>query len=431
MLDNREIAALIWLGAVVIWVLSQHERRESIGGVLKAFFQPSIVTSLLAMLAWIGLELWVGARLSLWNGAHFKSTVLWTVGSAGVLFFNCAKAASDPHFFRRTIIATVGVAVFVEFFMNLHVMSLPAELVLQLMLVLLSLLVALGGVKPEHKAAKILGEVLLGGIGFVLFIYTVRQAYLGWDRTDGRALLLEFALPVWLTTGLLPFLYLLSLYIVYDTAFRGINWATAGSRSRWRSRMALLSGLHFQTGAVQKFTWNWATRLSEAPTLCAARGVVAAFLEELRGAQQKRINEEERIQRHVGSQETDEEGRRLDRREFAATIDALRWLDTCQTGWYRNHGGRYRDDLMKIIGDDFTHHGLPRESGITLRVSKDGQAWYAWRRTVTGWCIAMGAAGPPTDQWEYDGPEPPQGFPGTDAVWGDRSLVEQVNRNWR
>jgi hypothetical protein len=43
-------------------------------------------------------------------------------------------------------------------------------------------------------------------------------------------------------------------------------------------------------------------------------------------------------------------------------------------GWYRrNQGGRYRDDLMKIIGDDFTRHGLPRDSGITLRVSEDSQ----------------------------------------------------------
>lgn len=429
--DNREIAALIWLGAAALWVLSQQNLRESIGGVVKAVFQPLIVIPLLAMLAWIGVEVWAGARLLLWNAALAKTTVLWTAGSAGVLFFNCAQAAADPHFFRRTIVATVGVAAFVEFFMNLHVMSLPAELVLQFVVIVLSLLAAVGGLKPEHKPAKILCEVLLAIIGFALFIYTVRQAYLGWDRIDGRALLLEFALPIWLTAGLLPFLYVLSFYVVYDAAFRGINWATADGRSRWRSRLALLSALHFRTGAVRKFTWNWAKRLSEAPTFSAARGVVAAFLEELRRARQAQLDEQERIQRYTGSQETDAEGRRLDRREFAATIDALRWLETCQMGWYRNRGGRYRDDLLKMIGDDFTRQGLPKESGITLRVSRDCQARYAWRRTVTGWCFAIGAAGPPPEQWEYDGPEPPQGFPGKDRGWGDRPFSDQGNRNWR
>ena len=69
-----------------------------------------------------------------------------------------------------------------------------------------------------------------------------------------------------------------------------------------------------------------------------------------------------------------------------------------------------------MIGDDFTRQGLPKESGIALRVSKDGQAWYAWRRTVTGWCFAIEAIGQTPNQWEYDGPEPPQGFPGKDRA---------------
>ena len=348
-----------------------------------------------------------------------------------MLFFNCTQAASDPRFFRRTMVATIGVAVFVEFFMNLYVMSLPTELVLQFVIIVLSLLAAVGGIKPEHRPAKILCEVLLAAIGFALFIYTVRQVYLGWDDIDGRSLLLEFALPIWLTAGLLPFLYVLSSYVVYDAAFRGINWATADRRSRWRSRLAVVSALHFRKGAVQKFTWNWAKRVSEATSFSAARDVMAMFLEQLRRARKAELDEQERMQRYAGSHETDEDGRRLDRREFAATIDALRWLETCQMGWHRNRGGRYRDDLLKMIAGDFTRQGLPKESGITLRVSNDGQAWYAWRRTVTGWCFAIGAAGPPPDQWEYDGPEPPQGFPGQDRIWGDTPLPGQANTNWR
>ena len=95
-----------------------------------------------------------------------------------------------------------------------------------------------------------------------------------------------------------------------------------------------------------------------------------------------------------------------DRRELKETIDALSKLHMYQMGCYGNLGGRYRDDLLQIIGKDLTRSGLPEESGITLRVSEDGQSWYAWRRTVTGWCFAIGAAGPPPNQWEFDGLEP-------------------------
>lgn len=429
--DNREIAALILFGAAAVWVLSKPKLREGIGGILKSFFQPIIFIPLFAMLAWIGLELWAGSRLGLWSTSLAKGTLLWVLGSAGVLFFNCTQAASDPRFFRRTLHGTIGVAVFVEFFVNLYVLSLPGELVLQVVILVLSLLAAVAALKAEHKPVKILCEVLLAGIGFALFGCTMRQTYLGWEQLDGQTLLLEFALPIWLTAGLLPFLYILSFYIVYDSAFRGVNWATKETGPQWRARLALLSTLHFNAFAVQKFTWNWAKRVTEAPTLRTARRVVAEFIDESRRSEQAKRDEEERIQRYARSNEADAHGRRLDRREFKETASALRSLALYQMGWYRNHGGRYNEDLLAMFRNDFTSDGLPRESGITLKVSADGQSWYGWRRTTTGWRFAIGAAGPPPEQWEYDGAEPPRGFPGQDPAWGERPFSDEASRNWQ
>lgn len=85
-------------------------------------------------------------------------------------------------------------------------------------------------------------------------------------------------------------------------------------------------------------------------------------------------------------------------------------------GWHRNRGGRYDENLLRIVGD-LTSQGLPTEHGIQMSVREDGQAWFAWRRSVTGWCFAIGAAGPPPSEWEYEGPDPPAGFPGMDSSW--------------
>lgn len=96
---------------------------------------------------------------------------------------------------------------------------------------------------------------------------------------------------------------------------------------------------------------------------------------------------------------------------------------------YRTRGGRYRAELLDILGD-FTNHGLPGEHGIELHVTPDGQRWWAGRRTVAGWYLAIGAAGPPPDQWEYDGEAPPGGFPGEHPVWGDRPFSFDACANW-
>jgi len=81
---------------------------------------------------------------------------------------------------------------------------------------------------------------------------------------------------------------------------------------------------------------------------------------------------------------------RKDQREIKETREALRWIKTCHLGHYNNRG-KYRTDLMSgVLLDDFTCQGLPDEHGITMRVRKDEQAWYAWRRTLSGHVLGIG-----------------------------------------
>jgi hypothetical protein len=65
-----------------------------------------------------------------------------------------------------------------------------------------------------------------------------------------------------------------------------------------------------------------------------------------------------------------------------------------------------------------------------VQVSPGGGSWHAWRRTPSGWVFAIGAAGPPPDQWEYDGAEPPSGFPGESPDWGSGPFDYDSAPNW-
>ena len=117
----------------------------------------------------------------------------------------------------------------------------------------------------------------------------------------------------------------------------------------------------------------------------------------------------------------------MDRREFDETIRALEALSSAHMGWYRHEpAGRYRDkiaDFMSIYA-----RGLREEHGITMKVAGDGQSWYAWRRTESGWLFGVGAASKPPDQRFYDGEYPPRGFPGPDGRWA--AFPSIAARNW-
>ena len=159
--------------------------------------------------------------------------------------------------------------------------------------------------------------------------------------------------------------------VVYDGALRGVNWASSDWRARWRTRLVLVRDFRLRRNELRSFTWMWIKRAAMAPDVTGARAVVQQFRDEQRAVEQAKRDAEERLRRYAGSNRTDTEGRRLDQREFKETTEALRFLATCQMGWYRNRGGRYhRETLLSVIGDDFTRHGLPKDHGIAVRFTK-------------------------------------------------------------
>ena len=101
LLNNRELASLIWLIVAAAWVLSRRDLRARITSIFKGLANPLLLLPLLGMLGWIALEIWAGGKLALWNTGLISNTVVWTVGTALVLYFNVDKATEDPLFFSK------------------------------------------------------------------------------------------------------------------------------------------------------------------------------------------------------------------------------------------------------------------------------------------------------------------------------------------
>jgi hypothetical protein len=382
------------------------------------------------MVAYVGVLVRIGWHVGLWNLNLIKGTIIWFVVSGLVLLMNSARTGKEARFFRRTALRTLEATVFVESFTNLFVLSLPAELVLQPVVALLVMLSVVAGGEKRYRDAKRFVDGLLVLVGLSVASFSMVQLVRQWDELNKSANLLEFVLPVWLTLGLLPFIYLVSLYAAYESSFKRIDFMVKDRATRRRAKLALVATMYGRTRNLDAFTGDCAEEVALTASLTEARDVIKKYRASRREQEAAMEEEQARLKRYAGVEGSDADGRRLDRREFKETTGALRWLATCQMGWYSNPGNRYRADLFEILSGSFTWQGLPSEHGITLHVAEDGQSWWAWRRTITGWCFAIGAAGPPPDQWEYDGSEPPDGFPGEDERWGDGPFSLASNRNW-
>lgn len=383
------------------------------------------------MMAFVATLAYAGWRVGVWYPSMITGTVVWFVSSAVALLVNISKVWGEPTFFRRKSLSLLAPTVFVEYLANLYAFNFFVEILLQPILAILVMLSSVASKEPQSRPVKHLADTLLALASMAVIGFAVFQFVSLWDQPDASILVLNFALPVWLTIGILPFIYIMAAYAAYKSSFRRIGFflSESDNRSRQRVKLALLTTLRGDLRHVVGFVGYWVTEADSAGSFAATREVIKKYLaskcKDEALVQEKRA----RLVMYSGIVGTDSAGRQLDRREFEETTDALNWLAFCQMGWHNNNS-RYRDDLMQVFKYGFNRKGLPDEHGITMYVAEDGQAWWAWRRTITGWCFAVGAAGPPPDRWEFDGPEPPDGFPGQGPRWGNEPFSLDSNRNW-
>jgi hypothetical protein len=428
MLNNREWALLIWLGGVLALFLLRGNLRSILFQLARVALHPVVVVPVLLMAGWVGGLILVTARIGWWEGELATDTAVWFFGTALAVMFNVTAALSEERLLIRTFLRAVKITVLVEVFVNLYVFSLPVELILLPVLTVLLVLSLVAGSDRRLTSVKGPIDTVVALIGFALIVYVLSEVVTGWQDFDRTGALRKFALPVWLSIGIVPFLYLFSLYLAYDGAFKRIDFETDQRCHRWQAKLALALRLRVGVQDIEAFRFYWAKQAAAATSFRHATQVVDDFRASRRADERARAEAQERLIRYAGVDGEDDEGRRLDQREFNETKDALRALATAEMGWYRNRGGHYRPELLVILQSRFEGSGLPSGHGISLQVAQDGQSWWAWRRTVTGWCFAIGAAGPPPDEWLYDGPEPPPGPPGHDAVWGNRWGIDA--KNW-
>ncbi|MFP5325997.1 MAG: hypothetical protein ACLGHT_00775 [Acidimicrobiia bacterium] len=430
--NNRQLAFIFWAVVALVWVLSRRDMRSSVRNVLRTAASPKLLAPLLVLAAWVGGLVYIGSRLRLWDGDRATDTVFWFVTAGLVLFGNFAKVSSERHFLRRTTLATLEIASLIAVLSEVFVLNLVAELLLLPVLVALGGMSAVSAARPEHRQVKKMVDGIIAVGSIAMLLYVVFSLVNNWGSLDKGDLLQQFALPVWLTAGVVPYIYMVGLLSSYELAFVRIDFKS--ERTWWartRAKLVLLMSFHVRAREVGAFSGPWQFKLASARSFGEGRRVIAEFRQAQLDAAREAEEKQARLVQYADVDGVDEDGRRLDQREFEETTEALRWLGTCQMGWYRNRdAGRYREDLLDFVLDSYATRGLPHPPEIQMRVSADGQKWFAWRRTASGWVFAIGAAGPPPDQWEYDGPEPPVDFPGDDPAWGARAVDQTPNVNW-
>lgn len=432
MFSNREIAALVIFGVVIVCVMFNSGVRRSIAGALKAFrhWKLQLIILLYATYA-VGAVL-AAAILGAWELALLKDTIIWIIFSSLPVLLRAARVEDGPLLVKRTLVETFGVSVIVGFYVNLGSFSL-LEVGLY---VILFCLVGLGTAAARGDNTRSVANVasfLITATVLALLWTTTSWLVRNWESVDQSELWLSAAMTLWIPLALLPFIYGVAFTMRCQWALKMVKFVNDSRSSKLGVCLGVLVSTRGSVRYASSVTGRWRAELGKAKGFRQAMAVMVALRQDTREEEEAKRQAIQRLRDHAGVKGMDENGRQLDRREFDETQRALSYLWTCMLGHARNQKGKYRRDLLAIV-DDFSRFGLPegRDHGITLEVVKDRRAWFAWRRTVTGWVFAIGGnRRDRTIQWIYDGAEPPSEFPGgKNSTWCDGVTSSAAAPNW-
>jgi hypothetical protein len=247
-----------------------------------------------------------------------------------------------------------------------------------------------------------------------------------WDILDKTELALQFGLPVWLTLPALAFVFAFSLFANYQGQFVRIDIHTDDPKARRRAKVALLTGYGVHNHELAGFAGIAYTDLAEAKTWREARRVVTYRRAEARVAEATKDLAVARLVRYAGIAGTDWDGRPSDEREFEETKIALEFLAGVHR--HRHENGRYRRDLMELV-KGIVSKTLPDDEFV-MAVAKDRRSWFAWRLTIGGWYLGIGAVGPPTEDWVFLGDHAPGGFPSAATGWHEGEFPTSIDSDW-
>jgi hypothetical protein len=221
--NNRELAAVIWLGAFLVWALTRHDVRSALAQFVVALVQPKLLVALLGMLAYLGGLIYLASLAELWGYSLVGDTMAWFVITGFGLFLNSASLFQSGWVsLKKLLLTAIGMTVFVEGFVNLYVFPLVVELLLLPLLVLLTGMSVVAATEDDFAPAKKLADGLLAVIGFILFAYVAVRLITEWNEFDRTSGLQKLALPLWLTLGVLPFIAALAVWAHYDKPGRRV-----------------------------------------------------------------------------------------------------------------------------------------------------------------------------------------------------------------
>jgi hypothetical protein len=245
-INNRELATYIWLGIIFLLLFLSPKIRKPLLGVLKMFLDKKILLLLFMMISYVTITIFALHKVHFWDASLFKDSIVWLIGVGFIMLMNAHKSLSDEYHFKESIKENIKLTIIVEFLINLYVFNLPVELILLPGITFLVLMQLVSERDKKYEIVTKFTSTTLSIIGWGMILFVSYKLYKDFKGFTTMSNLKSFLLPVFLTITYMPFVYFISLFMLYETFFVRINMAYRHNKALGRYakfRVVLAGGL--------------------------------------------------------------------------------------------------------------------------------------------------------------------------------------------
>lgn len=262
-LDPREFSLLVWIAVGLVSSLFSKKLRSSIAGVVGTLLGWKLLLIFGGMVLYIAVFVWLLSLADLWRTDLASETAFWWLFVGLPILFRSANAGSQEDFFKKAALSSIGLTAFMEFTVNLRPFNVVVEVLMVLPLLFLFGALAVSQAKDPagHTSGVLLGLVM----AVVLFFVGYTVVGIASEPRDFLTYLtlLEFLVPILLTLGVIPFVYVFALATTYGQAFMRLDWKLDDPQdksirryAKWRVLGAGKLRLHRAHRLASKGVWR-------------------------------------------------------------------------------------------------------------------------------------------------------------------------------
>jgi len=255
--NSREIAWAVWISIGLVALIWFNNTRSSLWEVVKSLFIWTIIKWWISMVIYIASFVYIFYHLGLWTSDLLKDTVFYIIFSASITFLKANKISEDKHFFREMLKDNLKLGILLEFVIGLYTFSIWVELLIVPLTLLLVGVQAVSGSEEKYKSVNKLINWIWITTGTIALYHIIKSVILHFQDLLSLDNLRQILLTPNLTLIYIPFLYILSLRMDYETQFVLLGFKVENKKLKRFSRWQAIINFRTDLNSLKRWVNRW------------------------------------------------------------------------------------------------------------------------------------------------------------------------------